>query len=214
MNGAHPLASLTHLWRYPTKSLAAEPLERAHIGAEGLDGDRRRALFVTTPDHARSGKTFRGKEHNRLHLLRDSDDAVALAGSGGVALECQNRGPYFDAQPVSVLLDTWLGQLEALLGFALDPLRFRPNLFARASGPVPEGPALVGALLRAGSVELRVVAPIVRCVTPSYDVASGKPNPELQRALVQHLDNQMGVYCTVERAGSLAPGDVITMETA
>jgi uncharacterized protein YcbX len=214
MSTAHPLASLTHLWRYPIKSLAAEPLERADVGPEGLDGDRRRALFVTTVDHARRGKTFRGKEHNRLHLVRDAGDAVALADAGDVALECRAGGPHFDAQPVSLLLDTWLGQLETLLGLTLDPLRFRPNLFARAAGPVPDGSALVGALLRAGSVELRVVAPIVRCVTPSYDIASGESNPELLRALVQQRNNVMGVYCTVERAGSLAPGDVITMETA
>lgn len=31
---------VTQLWRFPVKSLAGQPLERAHVGEFGLDGDR------------------------------------------------------------------------------------------------------------------------------------------------------------------------------
>jgi uncharacterized protein YcbX len=61
--------------------------------------------------------------------------------------------------------------------------------------------------LRAGNVVLRVLEPIVRCVTPSYDLETGASSTELLRALVHLRANLMGVYCAVERPGALALGD-------
>jgi hypothetical protein len=66
-----PLGTLTDLWRYPVKSLAAEPLTNAHLDERGLVGDRASALFVATPDRPRSGKTLRGKEQPLFHKLAE-----------------------------------------------------------------------------------------------------------------------------------------------
>jgi uncharacterized protein YcbX len=212
MTAAHPLATLARIWFYPVKSLAPTELTRAHIGPDGLDGDRRGALFVTSENHGRSGKTFRGKEHNLLHTLDAPADAVALAAARGVAVRERDGGPHFDAQPVSLLFDRWLEELEAIVGMALDPQRFRPNLWARSDGhAVPREREMVGALLEVGGVLLRVVSPITRCVTPTYDVATGEPAPEISRAIVRERENLMGVYCTVERSGELSTGDEIAV---
>lgn len=43
-----PRASVVALWRYPVKSLQGEPLESVRIGTEGLEGDRRYAIFDLT----------------------------------------------------------------------------------------------------------------------------------------------------------------------
>ena len=197
------------------KSLAPTELREAHIGTEGLDGDRRSALFVASDEHRRSGKTFRGKEHNLLHTLSAPADAVTLAAQTGVELHTRDDGPYFDACPVSVLFDRWVEELEELLGMHLDPLRFRPNLWALADdGALPSEREMVGTLLHLGDAALRVVAPIVRCVTPSYDVATGEPNPAVQRAIVHERENLMGVYCTVERPGNVRVGDTILIGRA
>ncbi len=209
MDAGPPLGTIASLWRYPIKSLKAESLERALVGLEGLEGDRRRALFVTSADHARTAKTFRGKENNRLHLMKTSADGVAVAAAAGVGVELRNDGPFFDSRPVSLLFDRWLGEVEALLGTALDPLRYRPNLFARANGSIPSERELVGARLQIGEARLRVVEPNLRCVTTTYDVQTGEPNPEILRALAQHRENQMGVYCIVETPGGIAIGDAI-----
>jgi uncharacterized protein YcbX len=209
MEPGHPLGAVGGLWRYPVKSLAAEALERTDIVESGLSGDRQSALFVTSHGHARLEKPFRGKEHNLLHTLTETEAALALAAGEGVNLEKRSAGPYFDTGVVSLLFDRWLAELEALVGLALDPLRFRPNLFARASDPLPSEEALVGTRLQIGTVVLRVVKPNLRCVTPTYDVADGTPNPAVLRAVAQHRENVMGVYCNVERPGTLGLGDAI-----
>lgn len=209
MEPGHPLGTIAGLWRYPVKSLAAQALDRADIVESGLSGDRRSALFVTSPEHARLEQPFRGKEHNLLHTVAESGAAVALAAGAGVAVEERSEGPYFDTGVVSLLVDRWLAELEAILGFELDPLRFRPNLYARASGPLPSEEAFVGTRLRVGSAVLRVVQPNLRCVTTTYDVNDGTPEPAVLRAVALHRQNIMGVYCSVERPGALGIGDAI-----
>src|SRR5580704_8716462 len=69
------LGTVARIWRYPVKSLRAESLSAVTIGANGLEGDRRRALHVSTPDRARTGKTYRGKENNLLHTTAQIETA-------------------------------------------------------------------------------------------------------------------------------------------
>jgi len=176
MEPGHPLGVVAGLWRYPTKSLAAQPLERAEVGENGLAGDRQSALFVTSEEHARAGKPFRGKEHRLMHTFNDADAALAMVGGEGVALEERHDGPYFDTGVVSLLFDCWLAEVEALLGIKLDPLRYRPNLFARAFAAIPSEEAFVGSRISIGSTLLRVDRPNLRCVTTTYDIPTGTPN--------------------------------------
>jgi hypothetical protein len=210
MEAGHPLATLANIWRYPVKSLKAEALGRADVGERGLAGDRGSALFLATPDRARSGKTFRGKEHRLLHTIAQPAGAIELVETDGLRLEARGGGPFFDAQPVSLIVDCWIAELERVLAVPLDPLRYRPNLFARAlATEFPGELELVGAVLQIGGVRLRVVAPIDRCVTTTYDVATGEPAPQVLRAVAEYRDNRMGVYCVVETPGSLAAGDTV-----
>jgi uncharacterized protein YcbX len=210
MREPHPLGTLERLWRYPIKSLRPEVLERAVLNEDGLEGDRRSALFVRTATHARAGKPYRGKEHNLLHTIDDPAVAARLAAERGLEIERRDDGPHFDAGTVSIVLNTWVADLERSLGFPLDPQRYRPNLFVRAAaGFTLDEAALVGATLVVGSVELLVTEPINRCVTTSYDVETGVPNPEVLRAVAQERDNVMGVYCAVTRPGTIALGDRI-----
>jgi uncharacterized protein len=213
MHGAHPLGTIAHLWRYPIKSLAPESLERTKVDASGLEGDRHGALFVTSSEHARTSKTYRGKEHNLLHTTSDAGRALSLAAARGVSIERREGGPHFDLGTVSLVLDLWLGDLELMTGLELDPQRFRPNLFLRAApGFELREPALCGAILHSGTVRLRVTEPIGRCVTTTYDVVTGESNPEILRAVARERDNVMGVYCDVVAPGTLERGAEMTIE--
>ena len=200
------------LWRYPVKSLKAEALQRIAVLPDGLEGDRTAALVVETPTHARAGKPFRGKESSRLHLTSDVNTAASYAADASVLVTLDRAQPrWFDAGVVSVLLDLWVRDVETLVGEPLDPLRWRPNLYVEASpGFSAREPELVGATLRAGSVELQVVDTIERCVTPTYDVATGEPLPLILEAVARRRANVVGVYCEVIEPGELARGDVIT----
>jgi uncharacterized protein YcbX len=211
MTSSHPLGYVTHLWRYPVKSLAGERLERVEVDAAGVAGDRRAALFLRSAGQARSGKTYRGKEHELLHTVARAGRAIELAGERGAELEYRDdAGPYFDDAAFSLIFDRWLREAERLVGYALDPLRYRPNAFARAAADfdLAEG-ALVGRTLAIGSARFRVTAPIGRCVTTTYDIETGASDPAVLRAVAQHRDNVMGVYCAIARPGTLHAGDAI-----
>jgi MOSC domain-containing protein len=199
------------LWRYPVKSLAAEPLRRATVLADGFEGDRTAALVVETPAHARAGKPYRGKESPYLHLTADPATAASYAADAGVLVTLDRaRARWFDAGPVSVLLDLWVRDVEALVGEPLDPLRWRPNVYVTAAPGFAEREAgLVGATLRAGTVVLRVVATIKRCVTPTYDIATGAASPLVLKAVAAQRANAVGVYCEVAAPGGIAVGDDI-----
>ena len=206
------LGELAAIWRYPVKSLAAEPLERAEVQAGGIPGDRASALFVRS-GHARTGKTYRGKEHNLLHTTRQAREAVQIAARGGVELEVHDNEPhYFDAAPISIVFDRWIAEVEAALETPLDPRRWRPNLYARAfDGFALREPELAEGIIEVGGAVLRVRDTIKRCVTTTYDIETGERDDDVLLYVAQKRANVMGVYCDVELAGMVRVGDVLRL---
>jgi uncharacterized protein YcbX len=203
--------TVAQLYRYPVKALRAEQLARADVLAGGFAGDRGSALFVRSAEHARSGKTYRGKEHRLLHTVAAVADAQDLALGAGLTVELDDaQAHYFDAEPVSIVFDSWIRELESLAGRAVDPLRFRPNIVAVAAPAFAASEReMIGTRLRVGDVTFEVVSSITRCVTPSYDIASGEPDPELHRIIVTGRGNIMGIYCRVVDPGTIVPGAAI-----
>lgn len=210
------VGTIASLWRYPVKALRPEALERVAVLPDGLAGDRTAALVVESPFHPRAGKPFRGKESSRLHLTADPATAATYAADAGVLLTLDRSQPrWFDVAPVSLLLDLWVADVEALVGEALDPRRFRPNLYVRtAPGFAKREQDLLGATLRAGTVELRVTKVTRRCITPNYDVATGTVGPDVLRALAEQRDARIGVYCDVVTPGEAALADPVTLVSA
>lgn len=204
------IGTVAALWRYPVKSLEREALVSATVLSDGLAGDRTRALIVASPGHARAGKPLRGKEHNRLHTVAQAEDGVALAHAAGISVDVAPPDRYFDAQPVSILFDIWLADVAELVGRQLDPLRYRPNIFAHAAwGFDRREAAMIGMTLAIGSVVLQVVDRIGRCVTTTYDVTTGESDPAVLREVAQRRDNTVGIYCTVAQPGEMKRGDAI-----
>ncbi len=208
------IGRIAGLWRYPVKSLKAEPLAHATVLADGFDGDRRAALVVETPSHARAAKPYRGKESAHLHLTADAATAASYAADAGVLVTLDRSRPrWFDAGTVSLLVDVWVHDVEALVGEPLEPLRWRPNVFVEAAPQFVKREAdLVGATVRAAGVVLRVVATIKRCVTTTYDVATGEPLPLVLEAVATQRANVVGVYCDVVTPGGIARGDTMRLD--
>ncbi|MBV9148504.1 MAG: MOSC domain-containing protein [Candidatus Eremiobacteraeota bacterium] len=207
------IGTLRSIWRYPIKSLAAVELRDVQLNEDGIPGDRAQALIVRE-GHARLNKPYRGKEHNLLHTTAAIERAQSFAAQAGVIVEPQSNQPhYFDCASISLIVDRWLEEASDLVGYRLEPLRFRPNLFANAAVEFNEAEGdLVGATLRIGTVELRVRKPIERCVTPTYDLTTGRSDPNILRAITQHRDTCLGIYCDVAKPGGLSIGDQITRQ--
>ena len=211
--GSLAVGMLASIWSYPVKSLRAQQHERIRVLADGLEGDRQGALFVTDKERPRAGNSLRGKEHNLLHTVDDTADAIDLARTRGWTVELHEGERYFDAEAVSLIVDLWVRDVEALVGHgALDPRRWRPNFFvAGAPDFTLREEDLVGRELRIGDVQLSVVSSIVRCVTPNYDIATGEADASVLREVVQQRNERVGIYCTVVVPGTVAQGDSVVV---
>lgn len=205
------LGTIASIWRYPVKSLHFEALGETEVEAAGVTGDRTAAYFVSSPDRPRSGKEFRGKENPTLHLLSDGPDVRSAAEHARVEIERREGDRFFDAAPVSIVFDRWLEALSNHVGYAVEPLRFRPNFFAMAS-PEFSGneTAMPGRTLTVGTVTLHVRKPIERCAVPTYDLHGGPSDPRILRFIAQQRENLMGIYCDVVQPGLVRIGDRIT----
>lgn len=203
------IGTLAAIWRYPVKSLRGESLTSAEVTDSGISGDRTAALFVGR-GHARTGKTYRGKEHDRLHLTSTVEQARALGAARGVELDVRTGERFFDDAPISLIVDTWLDDLAALLGRPVEPERFRPNFVVRAEPGFRAGEAeLTGRDLQLGDVRLRVTAPIVRCVVVTYDPHGGASDADVLETVAQKRNTWMGVLCDVVHPATVRTGDAL-----
>jgi len=193
--------------KYPVKSLRPQILDEVEVGESGIPGDRAEALFVRggvkAAALARTGKTYRGKEHNRLHLISNADAARVAAAERGVDVEVRRGEHFFDDAPISMLIDRWLDDLSAHMGY-----RFRPNFFVRAAADFAQGESdLVGTVFQLGGVTLRVIFPNERCVVVNYHPDRPETDPEILRYIAQERNALMGIYCEVLQPGVAHVGD-------
>jgi uncharacterized protein YcbX len=120
-------------------------------------------------------------------------------------------GMFVDLAPVHVMTTTSLATIGAEVGDELDVRRFRPNVFVALDDPDDELPEAhwVGAHLAIGEVVLNVAMETVRCVVPSRAQPGLDVNRQITRAVAARAQRCLGVYCDVERAGTVRVGDQI-----
>ena len=202
------IGTLEAVRRYPIKSLRGDALDSVIVEAGGIPGDRSSALFAR--NGPRAGKTYRGKEHDRLHLFHEAAAAQAAARERGAELDLHLGEHFFDCAPISILLDTWMRGLNAHVGYDVEWERFRPNFFVRADATIGSAPleeALVDTQLQLGTVRLRVRSPIERCVTITHHPRGEAGDPRILRFLALERNTTMGVYCDVLEPGTVRVGD-------
>jgi uncharacterized protein YcbX len=172
-----PIGRVEALFRYPVKSMAGEPLERADLGWHGLDGDRRLGLhrveerggfpWLTAsklPDLVRFAPDRQGPDlHGNLptHIRTPEGESLALFGPElaadigrrhGAPVEMMhlNRG-IFDEASVSVITSATIGEIAKLSDQRPDVRRFRPNVLIASSRSVAfEEEEWVGGVLSFG----------------------------------------------------------------
>ena len=207
--------------------MAGERLDSCAVTEGGLEGDRRWAFIDQSP--ARAGKWFNIKQHaplmtyharlrgGALDLVAPDGSNVELDGALVRRFEAEAQRPIelrelpgenFDAAHVLIvnLATVQMFALEA--GMAIDPRRFRANLYVEGLEPEAEL-GWLGRVIRAGDAELEVVDRCERCKVVTMDPDTTEAKPELLRILVEKHDERLGMYCRVVRPGRVAVGDFV-----
>lgn len=236
MRSLREIGRVAGLWRYPVKSMAGEPLEEVEASWNGLAGDRRWAFvrgglersgfpWLTirerpTMGHYRPRFAEPGRRDASATLVRTPSGAeldvldpalAAELGEGARAFK-QDRG-VFDTMPFSLLTTQSLAGLGALVGAALEPLRFRPNVLIEATGDAPfQEDEWVGSVVRMGALAVRVDKRDERCMMVNVDPATAERDPSVLRAIARERQACFGVYGSAVRPGRVAIGDPVVVE--
>jgi MOSC domain-containing protein len=224
---------VTALFRYPVKSMAAEPLEQIEVSWHGFVGDRRWAFVQESlvrsnfpwltirersdmwhyrpvfaePDRPDASRTIVHTPGGRE--LDVVDPALAEELGPGIRVIKQNRG-VFDTMPLSLLTVQSIDALEGMVGRDLAVARFRPNLLVHGSDDAPFAEdSWVGSELRIGSLVMRVDQRDERCVMVNVDPVSIERDASVLRAIAQERDACFGVYGSVVTPGRVAVGDPV-----
>jgi uncharacterized protein len=227
------IGRIVGLWRYPVKSMAAEPLDAVEVSWRGLTGDRRWAFVRERVRHSGlSWLTLREcPDLTRYHPMfvepgqPDASPVVVETPSGArldvtdpaLAAELghdaqavkQDRGT-FDTMPLSILSTRTVAGLGELVGRDLDPRRFRPNLLIETAGGAafPED-GWVGSTLHVGNATIRVDVRDTRCAVVNIDPTTAVRDPAVLRGIARERDTCLGVYGSTVRPGRVAIGDAI-----
>jgi uncharacterized protein YcbX len=232
-------ATVRAVYRYPVKSMGAEPLEAVDVDWYGVVGDRRFGFVQETDRSAFPWLTIREVPAMTRYGARCGADAeqdaptVTTPGGGELAvtddalaaeLAAAHGRPIrlvrtfrglFDCFPLSVLSVQTVAGLGELAARELNALRFRPTILVDApAGAFPED-AWVGRTLQFGEGDdaprMRVDVPDRRCMVINFDHATAERDPAVLRAAAQNRDACVGVYGSVERPGVLRAGAPITL---
>lgn len=114
-------------------------------------------------------------------------------------------------QYVSLINLASLSDLEDKLGVAIDPIRFRANVYFNGLAAWEEQDWVKPEhVLAIGAARLRVVAAITRCAATEVNPATATRDIEMAAELIrQYGHNIMGVYAEVVSPGEIGVGDQI-----
>jgi uncharacterized protein YcbX len=113
---------------------------------------------------------------------------------------------------VSIVNLASVRDLGERLGMALDPLRFRANLYVEGWPAWTEND-LTGKTLTVGGAIAEVLKPIVRCAATHVDPTTAERDVELVKALFDNYGHMFcGIYLNVTEGGLVGEGDVVAVE--
>lgn len=213
-----PLGRVVELWRYPVKSMAGEKLERAELGAGGIEGDR----VVQVYDPGGRVVTSRSRPALLGHRavlgpggepLVDGEpwdspevaERVRLAAGAGARLARYDGVERFDILPLLVATD---GAIEA---FGRDHRRLRPNLVIGGVPGLTER-AWEGRVLVVGKAWVELVDLRGRCVMTTYDPDTQVQDVGVLRDIVERFDGTLCLNAQVLRPGIVTVGDPVELK--
>ena len=238
MHEAMHVGHVVGLWRYPVKSMAAEPLAEVDVSWHGFAGDRRWAFvrdglvqsgfpWLTLRErgdlnHYRPSFVDPARPDKSQTVVRTPAGATfdvadpALAAElcpGGARAIRQDRG-IFDTFPLSLITMQTIARLGEMVGARLEVGRFRPNILVEAGDATPfQEDGWVGCVLRIGGLRLRLDKRDGRCVVITIDPVTTERNAEILRTVARDRQGCLGVYGTTVEPGRVAVNDPVLLES-
>jgi uncharacterized protein len=210
LTGRTQHALLQYQPRFRNVALAAQPpgLEDAEARAPGS------GLTPVYPDPAELGLEVLTPGGTALAI--DDPELLAQLHAGlppGNELSLiKSQRALTDCRPLSLFSMQTVRQLERELGLAVDPRRFRANLYidlAAADGFGED--AWVGHSLRIGSSVIRILKRDTRCKMITLDPDTGESNPAFFKQVQRAHEQQAGVYGAVLVEGLVQVGDELEL---
>ena len=136
------------------------------------------------------------------------DGPLRLVEAPGHAFADARRRPNATTgQYVSLISHASIAALERAMNAAIDPLRFRANVYFDGEVAWREHD-WIGAEIGLGAARLRVVSPITRCAATEVNPATAARDLDIPAALDRNFGHiNMGIYAEVISAGEVALGD-------
>lgn len=215
---------VAELWRYPVRSVGGEPVMTADVGPLGVPFDRIFDVF-----DERDERTWAGSVPGLMRVTAVMvDDAVAelvlpdgvrvrtdaedvdlrLSDAVGGKVRLAPHRPVNLDKALHVMTRTSLQTLgDALPDSVVDSSRFRPNLVLDdvLGGGYPEH-GWIGRRLAIGSLRLRFTGGCDRCVLITKQTPTVPHDRSVLRWVARELGNTLGVYASVEAAGTVEVG--------
>ena len=235
------IGRISHLFRYPVKSMAGLRLDGAFLGWHGLEGDRRLA-FRRVED--RSGfpwltasrvgelvlyRPFGDTDGDPLlpsHVRMPDGKDLPLAGAEiqeilsrryGSPVELMRfKNGIFDDAPVSVIASVTIREILDGSGQPMDVRRFRPNVVVETDGGAPFAENdWVGKRLTFGWEDgpaVGVTQRDPRCVMMNLDPETAEAHADVLKTAVRRNDGDAGIYATVVKTGELRVGQTVWLD--
>ena len=113
---------------------------------------------------------------------------------------------------VSIINLASVAAIENMVGFPVNPLRFRANVYVKG-WPAWHEANLVDGTLAIGTARVRVVKRITRCAAVNVDPELGVRDLEIPQALMRRLGHiECGIYAEVIEGGTVSVGDTVAAE--
>jgi uncharacterized protein YcbX len=133
-----------------------------------------------------------------------------VAAPGHAFADARRKQNATTDQYVSLINLASIRALEAAIGAAVEPLRFRANLYFDGL-PAWREHAWLGREIDVGCARLRPVAAITRCAATQVNPLTAERDLDIVAALERGFGhNLMGIYAEVAGGGDIAIGDRLT----
>jgi uncharacterized protein YcbX len=222
----------------PGATLAADRLYAVENGPIGFDPENpkyfakerflmlmrneRLAALRTDYDEASHTLVIQSEGHQAARGdLRTAEGRAAIEGFFARFMPDELRGPpkvlhgknhsFSDVSKkvLSIINLASVAAVETAVGAAVNPLRFRGNLYV-TGWPAWHEFELLGRGLGIGNVRLKVVKRIARCAATDVDPDTGIRDLTLPRSLMKNFGHaDCGIYAEVATGGDIAAGDAL-----